>query len=140
MQPIPYLFFTDTCAEAMRFYAKVFGAPEPEIMPFSAMPEEDRARMNGIPADAVMHAAVRVGDGWIYASDDPSGATPPMAGASVNISLPTAEEARRVFDLLADGGQVRMPLESTFWTPAFGALTDRFGTRWMVMADAPDTA
>ncbi len=140
MQPIPYLFFPNTCAEAMRFYAEVFGSPEPEIMPFGAMPAEDRAQMPGVPADAVMHASVRIGDGWIFASDDPSGQTPAMAGANVNVSLPTAAEAKRVWDRLADGGEVRMPLEATFWTPAFGALTDRFGTRWMIMADSPAPA
>jgi PhnB protein len=140
MQPVPYLFFTGSCAEAMRFYADVFGSPEPDMLRFSAMPEEDRARMQGIPADAVMHASVQVGDGWILGSDDPSGATPPMAGASVNVSLPTEAEARRVYDLLAEGGEVRMPLEATFWSPAFGTVTDRFGTRWMIMADAPAPA
>jgi PhnB protein len=140
MQPIPYLFFTGTCAEAMRFYADVFGSEDPEIMPFAAMPEDEQARMPGVPPDAVMHAAVRIGEGWIFASDDPSGSTPPMAGSSVNVSLPTAEEARRVFGRLAEGGEVRMPLEATFWTPAFGSLTDRYGTRWMVMADSPAPA
>lgn len=140
MQPIPYLFFPGSCADAMRFYAEVFGSPEPEIMPFSAMPEDEKARMLGVPGEAVMHAAVRVGDGWIFASDDPSGSTPAMAGASVNVSLPDADAAKRVFDRLAEGGEVRMPLEPTFWTPAFGALTDRFGTRWMIMADAPAPA
>lgn len=136
MQPIPYLFFHNSCAEAMRFYADVFGAPDPEIMPFSAMPDEDKANMPGVPADAVMHAAVKIGEGWIFASDDPSGSTPAMAGASVNVSLPTADETKRVWDRLADGGEVRMPLERMFWTPAFGALTDRYGTRWMIMAES----
>ena len=140
MQPIPYLFFNHGCAEAIRLYADVFGAPEPEIMPFSAMPEEDRATMPGVPEDAVMHAAVQIGDGWIFASDDPSGQSPAMAGASVSVTLPTVDEARRVFHRLAEGGEVRMAMEPTFWTPAFGTLTDRFGTRWMIMADSPPPA
>ena len=140
MQPIPYLFFQGTCAEAMRFYAEVFGAPDPEIMPFDAMPEEDKANMPGVPADAVMHASLRIGDGWLYASDDPSGQSPAMAGSEITIELPDASEAKRVFDLLAEAGEIRMPLEATFWSPAFGALTDRFGTRWMIMADAPPPA
>ena len=38
MQPVPYLFFQDTCAEAIRFYADVFGAPEPDIMTFDRPP------------------------------------------------------------------------------------------------------
>ena len=96
--------------------------------------------MPGVPEDAVMHAAVKIGDGWIFASDDPSGQSSAMAGASVSVSLPTADEARRVFHRLAEGGEVRMPIEPTFWTPAFGTLSDRFGTRWMIMADNPPPA
>jgi PhnB protein len=137
MQPIPYLFFNRGCAEAMRFYADVFGADEPAVMTFADMPDDERAKMPGVPEDAVMHAAVKIGDGWIFASDDPSQQSPAMAGASVNVSMPTADEAQRVFHRLAEGGEVRMPIEPTFWTPAFGTLTDRFGTRWMVMADSP---
>ncbi|MBM9594798.1 VOC family protein [Roseitranquillus sediminis] len=138
MQPIPYLFFRGDCAEAMRFYARTFGAGEPEIMPFSAMPEEERARMPGVAPDAVMHAALKVGDGWLYASDDPSGETRPMDGSSIALSFPSESEARRAFNALADGGDVRMPFEPTFWSPGFGTLTDRHGTRWMIMADGPE--
>jgi PhnB protein len=140
MRPIPYLLFQNTCAEAMRFYAEVFGAPDPEIMPFAAMPEEDKAKMPGVAADAVMHASLRIGDGWLYASDDPSGQSPAMAGSEITVELPDAGEASRVFGRLAEGGEIRMPLEATFWSPAFGALTDRYGTRWMIMADAPPPA
>ena len=55
----------------------------------------------------------------------------------VNCSLPDAGEAKRVFDALSDGGQVQMPLGQTFFSPAFGMCTDRFGTPWMIMVDAP---
>ena len=138
MQPVPYLFFQGTCAEAMRFYASTFGSGEPEIMPFSAAPKEVLETMPGVSPNTVMHAALKVGDGWIYASDDPSGETGSMAGTSIALSFPTVEEARRVFDTLAEGGEVRMAFEPTFWSPGFGTLTDRFGTRWMVMADGPE--
>ena len=140
MQPVPYLFFENTCAEAFRFYADVLGTGGPEIMTFDAMPEDEKANMPGVPADAVMHAALKVGDGWLYASDDPSGEFKPMAGNSIALSFPTAEEAKRVFDRLAEGGEVRMGFEPTFWSPGFGTLTDRYGTRWMVMADGPEDA
>ena len=39
---------------------------------------------------------------------------------------------KRVFDALADGGSVFMPLGETFWSPCFGMVTDRFGISWMV--------
>ncbi|MGR3323090.1 MAG: VOC family protein [Pseudooceanicola sp.] len=137
MQPNIYLFFNGTCAEAMRTYGRIFGA-EPEILPASTMPPEVKAQMPGMPDDAVMHAALQVGDGWIYASDDFEGTNPPMAGCSLSVGLSTVEETTRVFDALAEGGEVRQPLRAEFFSPAFGALTDRFGTRWMIMADQPE--
>lgn len=139
MQPTPYLFFHGTCAEAMTRYAEIFGSPSPQLFRFSDMPDEAKAQMPPMPADSVMHAALTIGQGQIFASDDPSGETPAMAGCNVNVSFPTVAEAERVFNALAEGGEVRMPIGPTFFAPAFGALSDRFGTRWMVMADAPAT-
>jgi PhnB protein len=55
-----------------------------------------------------------------------------MKGFSVSLTYPTVAEAKRVFDALAEGGKVTMPLEKTFWAEAFGMLVDRFGTPWMV--------
>jgi PhnB protein len=42
------------------------------------------------------------------------------------------EEADRAFNALADGGQVKMPLTKTFWSPRFGMVEDRFGIGWMI--------
>jgi PhnB protein len=126
MTPTPYLFFKGTCEEAIRAYATVFGSPEPQIMYARDTPEGETS---GIP-NAVMHAAIKVGDGWLYASDYSK--AEPMAGSSIAVTFPTLDRSREVFDALAPGGQIEMPLEKTFWSPGFGALTDRFGTRWMV--------
>jgi PhnB protein len=120
----------------MEAYGVLFGT-EPEIMAFSAMPAEARAQMPGIPAEAVMHAALKLGDGWIFASDGTPGETDAMAGCNINLSLPDAAETRRVWEALAQGGETRMPLAPTFFAPLFGTLTDRFGTRWMIMQDGP---
>ena len=43
-----------------------------------------------------------------------------------------AAEAERVFNRLADGGNVEMPLADMFWGAKFGMLTDRFGIDWMI--------
>jgi len=53
-------------------------------------------------------------------------------GFSLSLSVPTEAEADRAFNALVDGGQVKMPLRKTFWSPRFGMLTDRFGIGWMV--------
>jgi len=136
MQPIAYLFFKDNCREAMNFYAEVFGTT-PEFMSFSDLPEEIQTAMPGVPADLVMHCALPVGDGWLYASDDPSGESKAMDGCNVSVSMPGDDETRRVYEALSQGGELRQPLDAAFWTSLFSAFTDRFGVRWMVMSDSP---
>ena len=136
MQPIAYLFFKNTCREAMTHYAKVFGT-KPEFMSFADMPEDVRAAMPGVSADLVMHCALPIGDGWLYASDDPSGETAAMDGCNISVSLPDEAETRRVYEGLSEGGEIRQPLEPAFWTPLFSTFTDRFGISWMVMTDSP---
>jgi PhnB protein len=63
---------------------------------------------------------------------DVNGDGGPMRGVAVNVTVNDVTEAKRVFDALAAGGTVTMPLAETFWSPLFGMCTDRFGTPWMV--------
>lgn len=53
---------------------------------------------------------------------------------SVTLNYPKPAEAQPVFDALAQSGKVTMPLQKTFWAEAFGMVTDRFGTPWMINA------
>jgi len=53
-------------------------------------------------------------------------------GFSLSLSVSNESEADCLFAALADGGEVLMPLEKTFWSPRFGMLTDRFGVSWMI--------
>jgi PhnB protein len=46
-------------------------------------------------------------------------------------------DAERLFNALAAGGQITMPLGETFWAHRFGVCTDRFGTPWMVNCGKP---
>jgi len=128
-----YVFFSNSqCAEAFQYYQQVFGG-ELRIMRMSDAPQE--ARMPGVDPDSVMHASLTVADALLMGSDDPTGDGGPKLGFSVSYSAPDADTARRVFEALADGGEVTMPLEETFWSPVFGGCNDRFGTPWMVDVD-----
>jgi uncharacterized glyoxalase superfamily protein PhnB len=44
----------------------------------------------------------------------------------------TREEAKRIFDALAVGGAVTMPLQDMFFGSYFGELRDKYGINWMV--------
>ena len=134
MQPIPYLFFQGQAQEAIRAYARIFGSPEPEVM----LASETSEAMPGAEPTDVMHSALQVGSGKIYASDD-RGADA-MAGTRICVVLPDAAEGRRVFDALAEGGTVELAFTPTFWSPGFGQLTDRWGTRWFIDTEADGAA
>jgi PhnB protein len=82
-----------------------------------------------------MHAAVRIGETTVLASDGHCQGQPSFQGLSLTVSVADEAQADRVFNALADGGKVTMPLGKTFFSPRFGMLTDRFGLGWMVIAE-----
>jgi PhnB protein len=126
-----YLFFNGNCAEAMRFYERTLGGKLEKMMTYAESPHPEMSPPGS--KDQVMHASLVLDGRVLMASDDPSGsAAKGMNGFALSLNYPTAAEARRVFDALASGGTVTMPMAETFWTEIFGMVTDRFGTPWMV--------
>jgi PhnB protein len=71
------------------------------------------------------------------ASDAPTPQFEAMKGKQVSLNVDTPTEADRIFKALSEGGNVKMPIQETFWAQRFGMLTDRFGTPWMVNCDKP---
>jgi len=131
----PYLFFSGTCREAFTRYQDVFGG-ELALVTTADMPAEEQ--MPGADPDMIMHAALTIGDGLLMGSDDPTtDGKGSVQGMQVSFSAADSAEAQRVFDGLADGGEVNLPLGPTSWSPLFGMCVDRFGTPWMVGVDAP---
>lgn len=138
-----YLFFTGTCREAFTRYQEIFGG-ELELMPMSEVPADAAAQApeGAMPqgsANLIMHAALKVGDTLLMASDDPTGDGGPMKGMAVSYTAGDASEAKQIFDALAGGGEITMPLGETFFSPAFGMCTDRFGVPWMVGVEGQTT-
>ena len=81
-----------------------------------------------------MHALFRIGDTKVMASDGNCAGKPSFQGFSLTINAANPAEAKQRFDALAEGGQVQMPLNETFFAKSFGMVADRFGMSWMVMA------
>ncbi|HEY8939034.1 MAG TPA: YciI family protein [Cellvibrio sp.] len=132
-----YLFFSGRCEEAINYYEKHLGAKVNMKLRFNESPDP-------IPEDMlqegfenkIMHADFTLGDVNIFASDGCNDATS-FSGFRLSLTVHTAEEAHRVFDALATGGTVDMPLSTTFWSPLYGQVTDQFGVGWMVMLPEP---
>jgi uncharacterized glyoxalase superfamily protein PhnB len=135
----PYLIFGGRCEEALEFYKRAIGAKVGLVMRFNDSPDPMPEGMLAPGFETkIMHCEFEVGNITIMASDG-CGPDAPFAGVNVALTVPTIEEVDRLFNALAEGGQVRMPLEPTFWSPRYGQLTDKFGLGWMVMA-APQGA
>lgn len=127
-----YLFFDGTCAEAMRFYERTLGGKLEMMMTYGQSPDPQQCPPGS--QDRIMHANLIIEGRNLMASDTPAGqAGAGMSGFSLSLAYQSADEARRIFDKLSEGGKVTMPVSKTFWAEAFGMLTDRFGTPWMVM-------
>ena len=64
------------------------------------------------------------------------------SGGSIQVALHPASfaEGSRIFDALAEGGQVIMPFAETFWAAGFGHVIDRWGTNWMVNVEREPAA
>lgn len=132
----PYLFFGGRCKEALDFYQAKLGAEIEMMMHFNESPDPVPSEMLQPGFEAkVMHAAFRIGDTTILASDGCDD-TSSFSGFSLALSAPTEAEVDRIFAALSDGGKIQMPLAKTFWSARYGMLTDRFGIGWMVMVPA----
>jgi PhnB protein len=130
----PYLFFDGRCEEALEFYRSALGAEVTMLMRFKESPEPMPADMCPPGSDdKVMHASFTIGETTLMASDGRATGNPVFQGFSLSLSVPSDAEAQRLFNVLADGGKVQMPLAKTFYASSFGMVADRFGVGWMII-------
>ena len=130
----PYLFFEGRCEEAIEFYRRALGAEVTALMRSKDSPDPSM-RLPGAE-DKIIHASLRIGDLTVMASDGRCRGNPTFQGFSLALTVPDRAAADRLVSALAEGGQVQMPLAETFFSPAFGMVSDRFGVSWMVVVEA----
>ena len=136
MQAEPYLFFNGKCEEALEFYKSALGAKVEMMMRFSEAPEKPQPGM--VPPGSenkIMHAAFKVGDTQILASDGHADGKPVFQGFGLAISAANDAEAIKLFNAVGKGGKVQAPLGKTFFASSFGMVTDKFGVLWMVLSE-----
>jgi PhnB protein len=128
-----YLFFNGNCREAMQFYERALNGTL-NLVETSDTPNPTEFGPGN--EDKIVHSRLEADSATLMASDWLATTPyPGMAGFSVTLSVPTAAEAKGLFDKLVDGGKATMPFGKTFYSDGFGMLIDRFGTPWMVMAE-----
>jgi PhnB protein len=119
-------------AEAVRFYERVLDGKLEVLMSGADSPMA--AQMPKEFADRILHARlVLPGGGVLFAGDAPANMPyEGIKGVSITLNYDTMAQAQKVFDALAAGGTVTMPMQPAFWAKTWGMLVDRFGTPWIV--------
>ena len=130
MRATPYLMFPGNAEAAFAFYRSVFGGDTGNVLRYRDL------GTTGTDEELVAHVALTVGDQIMLMGSDAAGASAKdhRVGTNVEIHLTAhdADEARRVFGALAEGGTVTMPLERVAWSELFGSCNDRYGVKWIV--------
>ena len=129
----PYLTFNGQCFEALSFYAEVFDGEVFDVMYFRDLPGADPFP-KGI-GNRVMHMKMRLGGKLIMASDSQGTDAPRPEGFQLQVGFDKLEDAKKAFGALAEGGEIGMPFEPTFFAAGFGKCRDRFGIEWMINCD-----
>jgi PhnB protein len=137
MQFTPYLNFNGDCEAAFRFYHRVLGG-NLEMQTHGGSPIAGE-----VPPtwhSRILHARLVVGDAVLMASDSPPEMYQPPQGLYVSIGVQDVADAERIFQALAEGGNVTMPIGPTFWAERFGMLVDRYGIPWMINCGNADAS
>ena len=133
-----YLNYGGNCEQAFKFYEQHLGGRITMLMRHGEQPDA-----GSVPADwknAVLHARMDLGGTELLGADIPPDRFQPIRSAYLTLTLGSDAEADRVFALLADGGQIFMPMQDTFFASRFAMLRDRFGTSWMLLHPRPRSA
>jgi PhnB protein len=135
----PYLNFQGNCEEAFNLYRSVFGGEFDRVARFKDMPPAEGKEISAEEGEKIMHISLHLSAETVLMGSDVGGdwAKYTVEGNNVQLSVnaDSEEEATRLFNGLAEGGQVNMPLAKMFWGAFFGMLTDKFGINWMVNYD-----
>jgi PhnB protein len=123
-----YVNYRGVCEDAFKYYERHLGGRITSIARHGDVPNSQQ------PADwqgKVLHARIEIGGAVLMGADVPS--AEPMRSAYLTLRPDTEAEAERIYAALADGGEIFMKLEQTFFANRFAMLRDRFGASWMLL-------
>ena len=132
----PYLTFKGNCEEAFNFYKSVFGGDFGYIGRYKDVPQSDRPLFALETDEKIMHVSLPISTETVLMGCDTVEAFGQtiVEGNNFSLSITTdsQEKADRLFHELSAGGQIKLPMDQTFWGAYFGMLTDKFGINWTI--------
>jgi PhnB protein len=128
IEPRISLIFNGECDAAFTLYQQCLGGTVTFRLAWGDSPMADQAPPEW--RDKILHATLTLGGTALSGADVLSYQRP--QGFQVQLNLDDVAEAERIFTQLAEGGEVTVPLQQTFWAQRFGAVVDRFGVPWSI--------
>lgn len=133
-----FLNFGGNCEAAFRFYEEHLNGSITMMMRRAESPASNETWPGW--EQSVQYAIMNIGETELMGSDVPPARFQPMRSVYLSLTVADSAEAERVWSLLADGGEVYMRMQETFYATRFGQLRDKFGVSWMIMALKPQTS
>ena len=135
----PYLTFNGNCEDAFNFYKEVFGSDFQHVGRYKDMPAAERKNFTTEEDKKIMHISLPISKETILMGCDSSETFGQAITFGNNISLSINSDSKvsadKIFNGLCVGGQIKMPMDETFWGAYFGVVTDKFGIHWTVSAE-----
>ncbi|MFB9327060.1 VOC family protein [Paenibacillus aurantiacus] len=127
-QVTPFITLNGNAREAIQFYESALEARVVFLQTYGEGPEDPSHPLPVHAKDRVAHSVLKIGEAELFVADSISD-EPNATGDRLQICIttPDAATSARFFDALLEGGQVVMPLQEIYFSPAFGVITDRFG-------------
>lgn len=138
IEPHVSLVFNGECDAAFSLYAQCLGGAVTFRLTWGDSPMADQAPSEW--RDRILHATLNVGGTSFSGGDVLPGVYERPRGFQLQLNLDDTAAAERIFTQLADGGEVTVPMQQTFWAQRFGAVVDRFGIPWAINSGEPNVA
>ncbi|MCC5942101.1 MAG: VOC family protein [Balneolaceae bacterium] len=137
---VPHLWFNTQAIEAAEKYVSVFGnhsaeasvqAGNSKINSITKLHETPSGGVDSVTFELMGHSFMAISAGPMF-TINPS--------ISFFVQIEPAVEVDRMWNELAEGGVVMMPLDKYPWSERYGWLQDRFGLTWQIsQGDKKDT-
>jgi len=130
----PYITFNGQCKEAITFYSSIFTCEEPKILPYGDYMPEGSKTPPELLREWVMHGEIVINGTNVWFADE---ALPITTGNNIKLSatVKTGKEADKIFIALSVDGKVILPPTETFYSVFHGAVIDKFGVNWNIIAE-----
>ena len=131
---IPFLEMNGSANEAIDFYVNALDAKVVYTLRFGDLPANPQSPMPPEKKDLVSYAILKIGESELQLSDNVTGSSY-HKGTQVTIVVQTndKDKAAQYFEALKQGGQVNEPLKESFFSPAYGNVTDKFGVTFRIL-------